>query len=296
MRTRPLHIAALLVLLLSTACEQTVDIDDLQPEAEKLVVMGGIIVTGDSVRTGFWFQRTAPLQVRYDPDQYLVSDVDFTLRSAAGDIPLQPAGTDNWIDWRLSGFGFSHILASSLRAGPTQGQCDFDMTFHWKDRSIPVTLTAPDLPLQLTDVHLWKADSGGLWYVSFVYPVQSNGEEVTIDFQFFDDTGTEERSWRTSYTRWWDLVVQFPTHYADRDTMQLHGLEGYELTRLRYRVVLEDRYAELARYAASTSDADPEEVEYSLLDPDGTNPLFNVTGDGIGFVWYKRFGEWTEIP
>lgn len=290
MTLRAAHIISLMLLTLCTGCEQSVDIGDLPQEEDKLVVIGGVCVTPDSVYTSFWFQRTGPLSASYQGDAHIVADVDFDLRGSEGPVPLRPA---EWIDVIPQPGG---TLASSLRGGASGGETDFLLTFHWQDRDIPVQLHAPPLPVTLKDLKghsVLLNDSVPILELSWTYPVFSRDEYVTITFQQYD---VARSLW--GYSSYRHILPWFGQRNGRlHNTIQLrqYDEEGHAL-RYRYRVYVRDALYTFAQQNLGTGIPRDENEVHPVFRPTGTNPPFNVRGDGIGFVWYQRFGEWTEIP
>lgn len=295
MTLRAAHIIPFLLLALSAGCEQAVDIDDLPQEEEKLVVFGGLCVTPDSVHTSFWFQRTGPLSASYQGSEHIVANVDFDLRGGDGPVPLRPT---QWPGKGGFGFVWQPQLASSQRGGARGRETDFVLTFHWKDRDIPVSLHAPRLPVTLEDLQKRSVlvnDSVPVFELSWTYPVFSRDEYVSISFQQYDVARSD---WEySSYTG--HIYPGFGQQRNGRlhNTTQLHRYdeEGREL-RYRYRVYVRDEVYGFAERNLVTGIPRDENEVHPVFRPTGTNPPFNVRGDGIGFVWYERFGEWTEIP
>lgn len=282
----------IVLLVLFTACEQTVDISDLPQQEDKLVVYGGLTVTPDSVFTSFWFQRTGTLAEHYRPEDHVVTDVDFSLCCGSGEITLREAETHALENWRID---YRRKLASSLRSGATARAADFDLTFFWKDKSIPVRIAAPVLPVSLGDVKLWKSHTDSATYlISYSYPVPKQNESVWIEFWEYDSEAMEWQ-WRSSRPVYPELI----RGRLWADTVQLWS-KSYTATasppRYRYRISIENAYCEIGGDVHRRSDIGYPETQHSPLDPQGVNPPFNVTGDGIGFVSYRRFGGWIEIP
>ncbi|MCB2203571.1 hypothetical protein KQI65_02390 [bacterium] len=287
-----LHIFSVLLLLVAFAgCEQTLDINEIQEE-EKLVVCGGVFVTPDSLFTNFWFQRTGSLGKAYRGEDMIVSNVDLTLQSGGQDIPLPQ--NKGW----YYGETMDRELMSARRHAATGGATDFTLSFFWKEHRIPVELHAPELPVSLPAVNITEAMQDGTpsYEIAYAYPDFRDYSEVVIYFDIFIDSTKQwqdyVRARVNNWLNWPFTVVNGMRLYTLRDWRPVNTI-----ARFRYRIQISDAVQTEARRAMHLQAQHYTDDElHPVFRPTGSNPDFNVYGDGTGFVWYERLGPWIEIP
>ncbi|MCB2203570.1 DUF4249 domain-containing protein [bacterium] len=270
------HTAAiLLALMLFTGCEQTVDTDWPDHE-EKLVVTGFLQFRTDSVFVYARVNRTLPLSEPFNDSKAIINDALVQVRDAAitHDIPRDSRFYPLQYD-----FNYRGVFVRDASK-------DYSFTVRQGGKTANAALIIDESSAEFDQLEISETGSSGYVHARWTLRTPDRRSTVTCYFEHWD---SRHQTWME--TQYFDL-----NDYSQRDGDVLRG-ESYVWTgtnethpRLRYVLVVRDGvYTDYSNTRWSWDSGG------GIFEPESKNPPFNVTGDGIGFVWYEFRGDPVEV-
>lgn len=248
--------AAMILLAVLTSCEVPVEVE--LPHAERLVVDGFIGLSPDE--SELRVVRTLPPLARVDVSKMIIPDVSATIEWKGMVYPLMrnadsitfalPDGSPAWEDGiaRLVVKGLGKTATASTRIPRRPVILDTRVVDSTSDYGTQVTYVVLDV----------EVDTGTVVWVSDDYTPFNSSKLPMSSYGFKDVIKGNGTSPRTRYT----LIAFGIERFAvpDSITLSLHSADP-----------VYDRYLR-SPYGGGES----------LFGFSGTNPYFNLTGDGIG--------------
>ncbi|MBR9975075.1 MAG: hypothetical protein KFF77_05805, partial [Bacteroidetes bacterium] len=224
--------------------------------------------------------RTLPLGERYDPAKAIVNDAELIVTN----------GNRTFVMERAQGF-YPYDFDFNYGAVTERGSDDYySLTVRQGGKTAAASLALRSAVLRFDSIWFETVNNHGWNETVLHYRIPAPGKETDVELLM--------EFWDPMSSTWWEWGTTLLPASANRPDGMLQGSffglwmsrEGGSKTRYRFTLTARNRaYTDYfnSRWDWNTGD--------SPFDPPQKNPLFNVTGDGIGFFWYEIVGEPVEI-
>jgi hypothetical protein len=268
--------AGLFLLAFLVSCETNMTDDDWPEHETKLVIVAALRLQNDSVYVYCRVSRTMGLGEKFNLEDAMVYDAE---------VKLVNDGATHDIPHRRDHYPFAGAV-NYFAVIPRRVTDAYTLTVRKGKLSARSALTCSGVPLNFDSmmVNRMSQKFGALVEVKFVLatPTHRMHYGIQVEHQLVDGSWTalsRGPSGTYLYSRTNPTAASF-VYYSDID----NGKE---------RCTISARSPEYSFFRDSRHN---DNYSGSPFEPEGKNPPFNITGDGIGFFWYELVGEPVEIP